>query len=204
MIVLGLTGGIGMGKTTVAAQFQSLGVPVCNADDIVHRLLAPGGEAAAAVGEAFPEAVRGGAIDRSALGGIVFGDGEKRRRLESILHPLVIAGENAFIEEQKKRGAKAAALEIPLLYETGAESRCDKVIVVTAPPETQKQRALARPNMTEEKLSRILALQMPDAEKRRRADFVVDTGGGMEDSMRQVKNVLRTLGVTTEERGRHA
>jgi dephospho-CoA kinase len=193
MITLGLTGSIGMGKSTAAADLQVLGVPVCNADMLVHQLLAKGGEAVEAVAQTFPETLVAGQIDRTLLGKAVFHDKEKLAALEKILHPLVVTKENAFIAEQKKNGAKIAVLEIPLLYETGAESRCDKVMVVTAPGFIQKYRVLKRPGMTAEKFHNILALQMPDREKRARADFVVQTGLGNVYSRWQIRNIVRAL-----------
>ncbi len=193
MIVIGLTGSIGMGKTTVATQLAKLGIPVCSADVIVHRLLGKGGAAVAEVGKYFPGALVDGGINRRVLGDIVFHDDAKRKQLEAILHPLVVVQENTFIEKKRAEGAKAAVLEIPLLYETGAQSRCNVVIVVTAPHFIQEKRVLARPGMTRDKLRRILSLQMPDEEKQRRADFVVQTGFGRTYSGFQIKSILREL-----------
>lgn len=192
-VIIGLTGSIGMGKSTVAAQFASLGIEVLSADAIVHALLAKGGAAAEAVGRQFPEAAQNGAINRQALGNIVFGDREKLKLLESILHPLVVAEENRFIERKRGEKAKYAVLEIPLLYETGAEKRCDAVVVVTAPSFLQKYRVLKRPGMTKERLACILSQQMPDGEKRARADFIVQTGLGKAYSLLQVKRILKVL-----------
>jgi dephospho-CoA kinase len=191
--VLGLTGSIGMGKSTVARQLEQLGAKVCNADAIVHRLLASDGAAVDVVGQAFPQTVKNGEIDRHALGDIVFYDKGKMAELEEMLHPLVVAEENAFIAREEKNGHKVAVLEIPLLYETNAENRCDKVLIVTAPAFIQKYRVLKRPGMTLEKFRNILTLQMPDEEKRRRADFVVQTGLGRAYSYYQVKQVLEKL-----------
>jgi dephospho-CoA kinase len=193
MIIIGLTGSIGMGKTTVASQLAALGAAVCSADDIVHRLLGAGGAAVAAVGELFPQALKDGAIDRKLLGDIVFHDDEKMQALENILHPLVVAEENRFIEEQRRKGAKFAVLEIPLLYETGAQSRCDAVIVVSAPYFIQKRRVMKRPGMSEAKFQKILSRQLPDRQKRTRADFIVQTGLGLAYSGWQVKRILRRL-----------
>lgn len=193
MKIIGLTGSIGMGKSTVASQLAALGAEVCSADDIVHALLAKNGAAVAAVARYFPETEKDGAIDRKALGRIVFHDKEKLKTLEGILHPLVIAEENAFIEQKRKEGAHTVVLEIPLLYETGAEKRCDAVIVVTAPPGTQKKRVLGRMHMTEETFRRILEQQMPDHEKQKRADFIVQTGFGRAYSFYQVKRILKKL-----------
>lgn len=193
MIVLGLTGSIGMGKSTAAAELQALGVAVCSSDAIVHQLLGAGGGAVEAVRALFPEAADGQAINRRALGEIVFADEKKLKTLEKIIHPLVVAEENKFIKQQRDLGAKLAALEIPLLFETGAEARCEAVMVVTAPRALQKRRVLKRPGMTEEKFRRILAAQMPDREKRRRADFIVQTGLGRAYSRRQIKKILSIL-----------
>ena len=191
MIVIGLTGGIGMGKSTVAAQLAALGAKVCNADAVVHRLLATNGAAVDSVGRSFPGVVKGGAVDRKALGAIVFHDKEKMQMLEHILHPLVVAEENAFVETQRRLGAKLVVLDIPLLFETGAEQRCDMVIVVSAPPFIQKQRVLRRPNMNAEKLAAIIASQLPDRGKRKRADVVVATGLGKAFSFRRLQQVMK-------------
>lgn len=186
--VLGLTGSIGMGKSTVAAQLEFLGAKVCSADAIVHRLLT--GAAVKPVGELFPETLKNGAIDRQALGKIVFHDDAKLKQLEQILHPLVVAEENAFIAAHKEG---VVVLEIPLLYETGAQSRCDAVMVVTAPHFIQKRRVMKRTGMTEEKFAAILAKQMPDKEKRARATYVVQTGLGKWASLWQVKRIMKEI-----------
>jgi dephospho-CoA kinase len=191
--VLGLTGSIGMGKSTVAKQLESLGAKVCNADTIVHTLLGKGGAAVFAVEELFPTVVKKGEVNRRALGDIVFHDKGKMADLEKILHPLIVAKENAFIAAQEKEGHEVAVLEIPLLYETGAESRCDKVLVVTAPFLVQAFRVLKRPGMTMAKFRSILGMQYPDEEKRARADFVVQTGLGRAYSKKQVKDILGTI-----------
>jgi dephospho-CoA kinase len=193
MLVLGLTGSIGMGKSTVAAQLESEGARVCSADAIVHALLAKDGAAVAAVATQFPEVVKHNTVDRPALAAIVFHDQGKLSILERILHPLVVAAENDFIAAQRKDGARVTVLEIPLLYETGAQSRCDKIIVVTAPHFIQRRRVMARHGMTLEKFATILMLQMQDKEKRRRADYVVQTGLGRAYSLWQVKSILRRL-----------
>lgn len=191
--VLGLTGSIGMGKSTVAAELEALGAKVCNADAIVHRLLGKGGAAVGEVAATFPDTFEDGAINRKKLGDIVFHNKDKMTQLEKILHPLVVAEENAFIAAKEKNGHDIAVLEIPLLYETGAESRCDYVMVVTAPYFIQKSRVLRRAGMTLDKFRNILALQMPDKEKRARADFVVQTGLGHSYSRRQVKKILEKI-----------
>lgn len=195
MIVIGLTGSIGMGKTTVASQLVEFGAKICNADDIVHRLLAKDGAAVTEVGKYFPSVVKNAAVDRKALGDIVFHDKEKMKRLEAILHPLVVAEENAFIERMRRDNVKIAVLEIPLLFETEAEKRCDVVIVASAPIFIQKRRVMQRPHMTLKKFHRIIKSQLPDKKKRSRAHFVVQTGLGKAYSRYQVKKILRKLNV---------
>ena len=191
MIVLGLTGSIGTGKSTTAAMFHDLGVPVHDADATVHDLYRR--EAVAPVKARFPQAVRDGAIDRKALSAILAQSPERFGELEAIIHPLVRAREMAFLEAERQNGSALVLLDIPLLYETGGEARVDKVVVVTCDPETQRRRVLARPGMTEEKFALILSRQMPDAEKRRRADFVIDTGKGLEAARKQVEEVIDIL-----------
>jgi dephospho-CoA kinase len=190
MIILGLTGSIGMGKSTAAAMFRDMGVPVHESDAAVHKLLAPGGACVAPVLQAFPEADDGqGGIDRAALGRIVFNDAAARKRLEAILHPPVVRLQQEFIAAQKKQGAPVVVLDIPLLYETGAEKRVDYVIVVTAPPEVQRARVLAR-GLTEAQFHARLATQTPDAEKRKKADFVVQTGMGLDYTRAELRSIL--------------
>src|SRR6185437_2192040 len=193
MIVLGLTGSVGMGKSTAAAMLRQLGVPVHDADAAVHRLLAPGGAAVAAVAAAFPGTAVGSGIDRALLGKQVFGDAAALRRLERILHPLVRKSEQRFLKQARARRAPLVALDIPLLFETGGEKRCDAVVVVSAPAFLQRARVLARPGMSEERLRAILAKQVPDAEKRRRADFVVTSGLGRAPTFRGLRRVVRAL-----------
>ena len=180
MVVLGLTGSIGMGKTTVANALRSSGAAVYDADAAVHRLLAPGGAGVEAVLALFPDAAAGeGAargVDRGALGARVFADPAALARLEGILHPLARAGERRFLAAGQRSGCRLAVLDVPLLFETGGEARCDATLVVSAPAFVQRVRVLGRARMTEERLAAILARQMPDAEKRRRADFVIRTG----------------------------
>jgi len=190
MIVIGLTGGIGMGKSTVAAQLELLGAKICCADAIVHRLLGKDGAAVAEVGKAFSGVVKNGAVDRKALGEIVFRDKKKLEKLEHILHPLVIAEENRFIEKEGRKGTKLVALDIPLLFETAGETRCDFTVTASAPELLQRQRVMKRPGMTEEKFRRIISSQMPDREKRRRAEHVVLTGLGKAHSFRQLRKIL--------------
>ena len=191
MIVLGLTGSIGMGKTTTAEMFAALGVPVHSADAAVHALYA--GRGAQLIGAAFAGTVVDGRVDREALSKRVVGHPEALKRLEALVHPLVREEEVEFLDRARASGAPLAVVDIPLLYETGGESRCDKVAVVTAPPEVQRTRVLARPGMTEQKFEAILAQQLPDAEKRARADFIIDTGNGLEPARLAVEAIVRKL-----------
>ena len=193
MIILGLTGSIGMGKSTTAAMFQAEGAPVYDADAEVHALYAPGGAAVGPVGEAFDGVVVDGAIDRALLSAQVVGNAEAMKRLEAIVHPLVGASRVTFFEAAARQGADIVVLDIPLLFETGGEKRVDAVAVVSASPELQRQRVLARPGMDAAKFEAILARQTPDAEKRARADFVIDTGQGLDHARDQVRAVLSTL-----------
>ena len=193
MIVLGLTGSIGMGKSTAASVLRQLGVPVHDADASVHRLMSDGGAAVGFVEAAFPGTALNGAIDRKALGRRVFSDPAALKRLESILHPMVRDQERIFLETCRMRRHPVVVLDIPLLYETGGEKRCDAVIVVTAPKFLQDQRVLKRPGMSRERLAEIERQQMPDAEKRKRADFVVPTGLGKRASRAALSHILRKL-----------
>jgi dephospho-CoA kinase len=193
MKIIGLTGSIGMGKSTLATQLASLGAQICSADAIVHALLATGGAAVAEVEKHFPETVKQGSVDRKALGAIVFADVEKRKILERILHPLVVAEENRFIAQQRTKGTQWAVLEIPLLFETGAQSRCDYTIVATAPYLIQKHRVMKRPHMTREKFAQIVGSQMSDKEKKARADFIVQTGLGKAYSLHRLKYILASI-----------
>ncbi len=188
MFILGLTGSLGMGKSTTAKFFAEEGVPVHDADAAVHKLYE--GEAVPLVEAAFPGTTEAGKVDRDKLAKRVLGDAAAIKELEGIVHPLVAAARDRFLAEAATRGAKIAVLDIPLLYETGGEKLCDAVVVVSAPAEIQRQRAFERPGMTQEKLAAILAKQMPDAEKRARADFVVDTSRGMEAAHQQVREIL--------------
>lgn len=191
MIILGLTGSIGMGKSTTAGLFREAGVPVQDADQVVAGLYAKGGAAVGRVGEAFPGVVKDGAVDRVALSQRVLGDPEALRRLEAIVHPLVRAERERFLEAAK--GADVVVFDVPLLLETRADREVDAVVVVSAPETVQRDRVLARSDMTETKLAQILARQMPDAEKRARADFVVDTGRGIDTAREQVQAVLERV-----------
>ena len=199
MIVLGLTGSIGMGKSTTARMFAEAGVPVHDSDEAVHRLYS--GEAAPLVEAAFPGTVKDGVVDRSALAARVLGDAAAIRKLESIVHPLVRADADSFLARCRAAGAPLAVLDIPLLFETGGRDRVDKVAVVTAPPEIQRERVLSRPGMTEEKFEAILAKQVPDGRKRELADFIIDSGQGMEPARRAVAEIIETL--TGEKPPRH-
>ncbi len=195
MIVVGLTGSIGMGKSTAAALLRDLGVPVHCSDEAVHELLATGGAGVAPVAERFPEAYhpRQKNIDRAVLGSLVFNDPAARQALEALLHPLVHASQDEFLRQNARAHAPLVCLDIPLLYETGAEARVDKVIVVTAPSFIQRQRVLKRPGMNAEKFRSILALQMSDAEKRRHADYVVQTGLGLAHTRRALARIVKDL-----------
>lgn len=198
MLILGLTGSIGMGKSTAAATLRREGLPVHDADASVHRLMAPGGAAVPAIVALFPEASEGGEIDRAKLGRQVFGNAAALRQLERILHPLVRRCADGFLRRQARRRQPIAVLDIPLLFETKAEVRCDAVAVVSAPGWLQRQRVLARGGMSEERFEAILAQQMPDSEKRRRADYVVETGLSKYNTLCQLRAVLADL------RGRRA
>lgn len=191
--LIGLTGSIGMGKSTTTAMFKAAGVPVYDADAAVHALYAPGGAAVAPIGEAFPGVVRDGAVDRQALGARVLGDAVALKKLESIVHPLVGQSRVGFFAEAEASGADMVVLDIPLLFETGGDKGVDSVVVVSCPAELQRERVLARPGMTAEKFEQILAKQTPDGEKRARADFVVDTSQGLEAAKDQVDRVLAAL-----------
>ncbi len=191
MLVLGLTGSIAMGKSTTAAMFRDAGVPVHDADAAVHALY--GGAAVEPVEAAFPGVAVDGRIDRERLAARVVGDPEALARLEAIVHPLVREAERDFLVKAAAAGARVAVLDVPLLLETGGEKRVDAVVVVTAPAEVQRARALARPGMTEARLSAILARQMPDAQKRRRAHFLVDTSRGLDEARAAVTAILRSL-----------
>lgn len=190
MIVIGLTGSIGMGKSTIAKQCASLGAKTLNSDEVVHRLMQPCGAAFASISKHFPESVQSGMIDRKILGSIVFKDEEKLRTLEKILHPLVRNAEERFAAAMRRKGAKLVVFDIPLLFETGGDARMDITLVATAPSFIQRQRVMMRPNMTLEKFQSILSKQMPDRDKRRRADFIVHTGLGKACSMRQIKRMI--------------
>jgi dephospho-CoA kinase len=198
MLVLGLTGSVGMGKSTTAGFFVEAGVPVHDADAAVHRLYA--GEAAPLIEAAFPGTTAGGVVDRTLLAKHVLSDAVALKRLEAIVHPLVRASERRFLAEAEARGEKVVVLDIPLLFETGGEERVDAVVVVSAPAEVQRARVLGRPGMTAEKFEAIVAQQMPDVEKRRRADFVVDTSQSFEVARAQVRAVLAAVATMPRRR----
>jgi dephospho-CoA kinase len=191
MLKIGLTGSIGMGKSTTADMFREAGAPVLDSDRIVHELYR--GAAAAPIEAAFPGVVVDGAVDRGRLAERVLGDPAALERLEGIVHPLVWAARDAFLKEQEEKGARVVVYDVPLLFETGAEKSVDVVVVVSAPEDVQKARVLARPGMTEEKFAAILGKQVPDSQKRARADFVVRTDQGLDAARAQVQEILRIL-----------
>jgi dephospho-CoA kinase len=188
MVILGLTGSIGMGKSTTAKLFAEAGVPVYDADAAVHTLYE--GEAAPAIEAAFPGTTVDGKVDRNRLSARVVHDPAAMRRLEEIVHPMLGASRQQFLAEAERSGAPVAVVDVPLLFETGGDKRVDAVVVVTTTAEIQRQRILSRPNMTDEKLDAILARQMPDAEKRRRANFVVDTSHGVDPVRARIRDIL--------------
>ena len=188
MIVLGLTGSIGMGKSTTAQLFAEAGVPVYDADAAVHRLYE--GEAVPAIEAAFPGTTTDGKVDRNRLSARVVHDSAAMKKLEEIVHPMLGASRQRFLDEAEQSGAPVAVVDVPLLFETGGEKRVDAVVVVTTSPELQRERILTRPNMTEEKLEAILLRQMPDAEKRKRAHFVVDTSHGLDPVRARIRDIL--------------
>lgn len=188
MLVLGLTGSIGMGKSTTAKLFAEAGVPVYDADATVHKIYE--NEAVPAIEAAFPGTTVGGKVDRALLSAKVVHDPAAMKRLEAIVHPMLRAHHQQFLDDAESSGAPVAVVDVPLLFETGGEKRVDAVVVVTTSPEVQRERILARHNMTPEKLDAILARQMPDAEKRKRADFVVDTSNGLDPVRLQIREIL--------------
>jgi dephospho-CoA kinase len=191
MFILGLTGSVGMGKSVTANYFAKEGVPVHDADAAVHRLYE--GEAVAPIEAAFPGTTADGKVDRGKLANRVLGDPAALLKLEGIVHPLVRREAERFLAAAEKNGADIAVLDIPLLFETGGEKRCDAVVVVSAPPEVQRERVMARPGMTAENFAAILAKQMPDAEKRANADFIVDSSKGFEAAQAQVRGILAAI-----------
>ncbi|HET9685876.1 MAG TPA: dephospho-CoA kinase [Pseudolabrys sp.] len=198
MFVLGLTGSLGMGKSATAKMFAEEGVPVHDADAAVHDLYE--GAAAPLIEAAFPGTTAAGKVDRDKLAQRVLGDSAALERLEAIVHPLVRRAEQAFLDEAARKGARVTVLDIPLLFETGGNGRCDAVVVVSAPPEIQRARVFERPGMTEQKFAAILAKQMPDADKRARADFVVDTSRGFAAARTQVRDILTRIATMPKRR----
>ena len=199
MFILGLTGSIGMGKSTTAKFFAEAGVPVYDADAAVHRLYE--GEATSAIEAAFPGTTANGKVDRDRLAKSVLGDAAAIKRLEAIVHPRVAGARERFLAEAERSGAPVVVLDIPLLFETGGDRRCDAVVVVSAPADMQRLRAFERPGMSEGKLTAIMANQVPDEDKRRRADFVVDTSQGFDHARAQVRDILKAV-VKMEKRVR--
>lgn len=193
MRIIGLTGSIGMGKSTTAAMFRDLGIPVYDADAAVHDLYDQGGAAVGPVGEAFPGVVKDGRVDREELRKRVLGQSEELKRLNAIVHPLVGRDRIGFFKAAEDAGADMVVLDVPLLYETGGDANVEAVVVVSAPPQMQRERVLARPGMTPERLDAILAQQMADAEKRARAHYVVDTGRGLDAARQQVAAIVADL-----------
>jgi len=191
MVVLGLTGSIAMGKSTAAGMFRRLGIPVFDADGAVHGLLARGGAGVAPVAAVFPGTMREAAIDRDAVAAKVFGDAEALHRLESVLHPLVRREQTNFLETHARRQTSLVVLDIPLLFETGGDQACDRVAVVSAPAFLQLQRMMARPGMTRDRAAAVLSRQMPDMEKRRRADFIIPSGLGRAFTFRAIEAIVR-------------
>jgi len=198
MIVLGLTGSVAMGKSTTAGFFADEGVPVHDADSVVHRLYE--GDAVPVVEAAFPGTTADGKIDRVKLGSRVMGDLAALRQLEAIVHPMVQDAERRFLAEAEAKGAPVVVLDIPLLFETGGDRRVDAVVVATAPVEVQRARAMSRSGMTEQRLDAMLARQMPDSEKRLRADFLVDTSRGFDDARAQVRAILDKVATMPKRR----
>lgn len=193
MKIVGLTGSIGMGKSTVAAMLRDLGVPVFDVDGYIHEIYRPGGVAVAPIAARFPTAIVDGAVDRGALSKLVIGDAAALKDLERIVHPLVRQGEAAFLDQARASGADIAVLDVPLLFETGGEGRCAATMVVSAPAAAQRARVLARPGMSVEKFEAILAKQMPDADKRARATHVIDTGVAPDETRAQLRAVVAAL-----------
>ena len=193
MILIGLTGSIGMGKSTTAAMFREAGIPVYDADAAVHDLYDEGGAAVGPVGEAFPGVVKDGKVDREALRQAVLGKPDELKRLNAIVHPLVGRDRSEFFEQATEAGADMVVLDIPLLFETGGHANMDVVVVASAPADLQRERVLARPGMSPERLDAILAQQMADAEKRARAHFVVDTSNGLDPARAQVAEIIAAM-----------
>jgi dephospho-CoA kinase len=191
--LVGLTGSIGMGKTETAKMFLRLGIPVYDSDAAVHRLYEPSGAAVEEIAKAFPDSIREGRVDRAELNGYLAKDKAAFQKLEAIVHPLVARDQRAFLDRAAQDGAEMVVLDIPLLFETGGHERMDAVVVVSAPHPVQRERVLARPGMTQDRLDHILSRQMPDAEKRAKAHFVVETDKGLDHAFEQVKQIVAAL-----------
>jgi dephospho-CoA kinase len=192
-LLIGLTGSIGVGKTETARMFAAAGIPVYDADAAVHRLYAPGGEAVAAIEKVFPECVRSGQVDRACLSAKVRADRAALARLEAIVHPFVARDQESFVARSAAEGADMVVLDIPLLFESGSHSRMDVIVVVTAPEDIQRKRVLARPGMNENMLDQILSRQLADVDKRKHADFVVETDKGLGHAFEQVRKIVSQL-----------
>ena len=193
MICVGLTGSIGMGKSTALNMFAELGAATWSADEAVHRLYGEGGAAVPSVAEMFPDAVIKGVVDRSVLARLVLSDPEKLKNLEAIVHPLVAQDRKMFLEDAIQSGVNVSVLDIPLLFESGAEGEFDTIVVVSAPENIQRARVLDRPGMTKEKFAAILQQQMPDQEKRAKADYVISTAGMLEETRKQVQTIYQDI-----------
>lgn len=193
MKIIGLTGSIGMGKSETAKMFTRLGVPVFDADAEVHKLQVKDGAAIPTIDAAFPGVVEGGVLNRTKLGELVFADPMAKKRLEAIMHPMVADARIAFFDAAEKAGAKFVVLDVPLLFETGGNKACDKVVVVSAPSGVQRERVLARPGMTVEKFENILARQVPDRDKRAGADYIIETDKGLDHAFAQVEKIVKEL-----------
>ena len=193
MMIVGLTGSVGMGKSETAKMFAKAGVPVFDADAIVHKLQAVGGKAIAPIREAFPEVIKSGVLDRAALGAIIFSSTEAKKTLEAIMHPMVAEERLGFFSAAEKSGAPFVVLDIPLLFETGGDKACHKVVVVSAPAEVQRERVLRRPGMSAEKFEQILAKQTPDADKRAKADYIIETDKGLKHAEAEVVRIIEDL-----------
>ncbi len=193
MVIIGLTGSIGMGKSETAKMFRKLGIPVYDADAAVHAIYAPGGSAVAPIEAAFPGVTGANGVDREALAKQVLNDAAALKKLESIVHPLVGLEQQKFLEQATAEKAEIVVIDVPLLYETGGQKRVDCVVLVSAPYELQRERVLARPGMSEEKFQAILAKQVPDAQKREQADYIIDSSQGLEPAMAQVEALIPLL-----------
>lgn len=191
--IIGLTGSIGMGKSTTAAMFKDMGCPVFDADAAVHALYAKGGEATSLIRAVFPDAIKDGAVDRAVLGAHMRADPLNLQVLESFIHPMVAKSRAAFLDKAQKTSASIVVFDVPLLFETGGDKHVDKIVVVTAPYSIQKKRVLARPGMSKELFESLLARQTPDAQKRKRADFLIHTDKGLDDARRQVSKIIETI-----------